>query len=150
MPFLEQLFGGGVGKLVRDVVGTFHLSPQAQKEFEEQIAVRAHELALKDKELEFKLMDLQTKEIEAASANIRAEAQSGDTYTSRARPTFLYLIYCVLAWNYMLIPIIQLAKGQPPAPINLPGDLITLFGMGYLGYVHSRGREKAGGSGGLW
>lgn len=142
MGLLDSIVGGGLGKLVKDVVGTFKLSPEAKLEVEREITARSHELEMKSKELEFKLLDYQAKEIEAASANIRAEAQSGDKYTQRARPTFLYLIYVVLAFNYILIPIIMLFKGQPPAPINLPADLLVLFGSGYLGYAYVRTRDK--------
>jgi hypothetical protein len=57
-------------------------------------------------------MDAESKAIEAASANIRAEAQSGDKWTSRARPTFLYLFYVILAINFILVPISQMIKGM--------------------------------------
>ena len=143
MGLMDSLFGGGVGKLVQDVVGTFKLSPAARQEFEKALEDHRFELEKLDRAYDSKLLDAQTKEIEAASANIRAEASSGDPYTSRARPTFLYLIYVILAWNYILIPTVLLFKGQPPAPINLPPDLLTLFGAGYLGYVHYRSKDKA-------
>ena len=146
MGFFDAIVGGGVGKLVKDVVGSFKLSPQAQLEFDAKIAEHQYALALKDRELEAKLAEFQAKEIESASANIRAEAGSADSYTSRARPTFLYLIYIILAWNYILIPTVLLFKAQPPAPINLPGDLLTLFGAGYLGYTHYRSADKKRGS----
>jgi hypothetical protein len=56
-------------------------------------------------------MDAESNAIEAASANIRAEAQSGNKWTSRARPTFLYLFYVILAFNFIFVPIEQMIKG---------------------------------------
>ena len=142
MSILGTLLGGGVGKLVKDIVGTFKLSPEAKLEFEREISAREHELALKDKELEMLLLAAQTKEIETASANIRAEAQTGDAYTSRARPTFLYLVYVILGWNYIILPVIQMAASQPIQPILFPEELIWLFGSGYLGYTGARSWDK--------
>ena len=142
MGILNAIIGGGIGKLVKDVVGTFKLSPEAKSEIDKQFEDHRFELEKLDREYETKLLDAQTKEIEAASANIRAESSSGDAYTSRARPTFLYLMYCILGWNYMLIPLLQFVTGKPPALIDLPADLLTLFGAGYLGYVHYRSQDK--------
>ena len=142
MGLLETIVGGGVGQLVKTVVGTFKLSPEAKAEIDKQIEDHRFELEKLDREYETKLLDAQTKEIEAASASIRAEASSGDPYTSRARPTFLYLMYCVLGWNYILIPLLQFTTGKPPMPVDLPADLLTLFGAGYLGYVHYRSNDK--------
>jgi hypothetical protein len=64
--------------------------------------------------LQERTMDAESKAIEAASANIRVEAQSGDKWTSRARPTFLYLFYVILAFNFILVPIGQMIKGMSP------------------------------------
>ena len=142
MSLLTTIFGGGVGQLVKDVVGTFKLSPEAKLEVEREMAAREHELRLKDYELEAKLLDAQTKEIEAASANIRAEAASSDKYTSRARPTFLYLMYIILAWNYIILPIVQMSSYQAIQPINFPEELVWLFGSGFLGYTGARSWDK--------
>lgn len=142
MSILGTLLGGGVGKLVKDIVGTFKLSPEAKLEFEREIAAREHELRLKDYELEARLIETQAKEVEIASANIRAEAATGDKYTSRARPTFLYLFYTILSWNFIVLPIIQMASKQPIQPILFPEELVWLFGSGYLGYTGARSWDK--------
>ena len=133
MPILDAIFGGGVGKLVKDVVGTFKLSPEAKMEFEKQIEEQKFELAKIDAELEGKLAD-------AASANIQAEAKSGDKYTSRARPTFLYIVEFILAWNYVVVPLFE------QQPVQLPEPLFWLFGSCMLGYVGARSWEKIAGA----
>ncbi|MBJ7255098.1 MAG: holin family protein [Sphingomonadaceae bacterium] len=87
---------------------------------------------------------------------VLAEAQSADPWTSRARPSFLYVMYAMLLWA---IPMGLIAAVQPEAAANiargmnaylngLPEPLYALFGTGYLGYTVarqwgiSRGMEK--------
>ena len=133
-----QIIGGGVGQLVKDVVGTFKLSPAAKLELDKELAAHEQELKLKDYEFQAKILEAQTKEIEAASANIRAEASSGDPFTSRARPTFFYL-------NYVFLPIAQMIKGIPITdlkPIEFPDIMWEIFVAGFLGYTAARSYEK--------
>ena len=132
MAFLDALFGGGVGKLVKDVVGTFKLSPEAKLEFEKALAENEFKLKQMDAELESKLAD-------TASANIRAETTSSDKFTSRARPMFMYTVNAILAWNYIVVPIF----GRNP--VELPEALFWLFGSSILGYVGARSWEKVSG-----
>lgn len=136
MSVLTSIFGGGLGQLVKDVVGTLKLSPAAKQEFELALATQAHEIALKQMELDAKVSEYQAREIETASANIRAEASSGDKYTSRSRPTFLYICYAILINNYIVFPW----SGR--FPIEFPEPLFWLMGVCITGYVASRGWEK--------
>lgn len=82
-----------------------------------------------------------------------AEAQSTDPWTSRARPSFLYVMYCMILWA---LPMGVLAAFNPDAAqaiaadINaylngLPEPLYALFGTGYLGYTAARQWGKAKG-----
>jgi hypothetical protein len=75
-----------------------------------------------------------------------AEARSQDRWTTRARPTFLYVMYALLLWS---IPMGIVAAINPPlatainhgmtAYLNaLPEPLYALFGTGYLGYTFAR------------
>lgn len=77
---------------------------------------------------------------------ILAEAQSADPWTSRARPSFLYVIYAIILWA---IPMGLIAAVRPEAAANiaagmnaylngLPEPLYALFGTGYLGYTAAR------------
>lgn len=85
---------------------------------------------------------------------IEAEAGSADAWTSRARPTFLYVMYVLLLWS---IPMGVLAAFRPEmakeigAGMNaylagLPEPLYALFGTGYLGYTIARQWGKATGT----
>jgi len=133
MPLLDSLLGGGVGQLVKDVVGTFKLSPEAKMEFDKQMAENEFKLKQMDAELESKLAD-------TAAQNIQAEEKSGDKYTSRARPTFLYIVEFILFWNYVVVPLFK------QTPVTLPDPLFWLFGSAILGYTGARTWEKLAGA----
>jgi len=141
MGWLAKLFGGNisnVGDLFSKVVGTFKLSPEKAAELEALKENNKEKLAELDIQLQQQLNDAVTKEIEAASANIRAEAQTGDKYTSRARPSFLYVMLAIFIFNYMVFPL----AGR--APLNYPEPLFWLFGSCMLGYTGARTWEKIG------
>ena len=102
-----------------------------------------------------------TQELQAIQARLSAivaEAGSTDPWTSRARPSFLYVMYALLLWA---LPMGLLAAFRPEtarailslfAPgtaetiagamtaylRGLPEELYALFGTGYLGYTAAR------------
>lgn len=84
--------------------------------------------------------------IEVRLAAIVAEANSKDPWTSRARPSFLYVMYVMIL---CALPMGILAAFEPQtardiaAGMNeylggLPEPLYALFGTGYLGYTAAR------------
>ncbi len=84
--------------------------------------------------------------IEARLSAIVTEARSPDPWTSRARPSFLYVMYAMIMWA---VPMGVLAAFSPQtardiglgmnAYLNgLPEPLYALFGTGYLGYTAAR------------
>lgn len=104
------------------------------------------------------LLKLQgTQELEAVRTQLSAliaEAQSPDPWTSRARPSFLYVMYAIILWS---IPMGLIAAVQPQmahdiaggmnAYLNgIPRPLWALFGTGYLGYTAARQWGKARGT----
>lgn len=103
---------------------------------------------------QLKLMELQQqgqlKELEVAMSAIIAEAQSSDPYTSRARPSFLYVIYVLLLASLpmgVLFAINPEVAGQVTAGFKawleaIPEPYIQLFGVGYLGYSAARSIDK--------
>ena len=86
---------------------------------------------------------------------IVAEAQSEDPWTSRARPSFLYVMYILLLWSIPmgLIAAVRpemaqaIAAGMRAYLQAIPEPLYMLFGTGYLGYTAARswGKAQAGG-----
>lgn len=94
------------------------------------------------------------EELKQSLSAVLAEAQSLDPWTSRARPTFLYVIYVFIL---MAIPIGILSVFNPQAAIaiasgtrswlsSIPDSFVNLFGMGYLGYAGARTFDKWKGS----
>ncbi|MEM7046977.1 MAG: 3TM-type holin [Pseudomonadota bacterium] len=89
-------------------------------------------------------------ELETRLKVILAEATSEDKWISRARPTFLYVIYaviglCVLAgiasiWWPSHVAIATAGFGG--ALMAVPDSLWALFGAGYLGYSAVRSYDK--------
>lgn len=90
------------------------------------------------------------KELEVRMSAIIAEANSKDPWTSRARPSFLYVVYLIIL---AAIPMGFLHALRPEIAVNvsagfqnwlaaIPGDMWWLFGAGYLGYTGGRTLEK--------
>ncbi len=90
-----------------------------------------------------------TQELEAVKTQLTAivsEAQSADPWTSRARPSFLYVMYTLLLWSIPmgLIAAIQpemaraISSGMTGYLASIPEPLYALFGTGYLGYTAAR------------
>ena len=84
--------------------------------------------------------------IKTQMAAVLAEAGSTDPWTSRARPSFLYVMYALLLWS---IPMGLIAAAQPQMAeaigrgmnaylAGIPEPLYALFGTGYLGYTVAR------------
>ncbi|MEZ5735910.1 MAG: holin family protein [Novosphingobium sp.] len=104
------------------------------------------------------LLKLQgTQEMELLQTQLSAivaEANSADPWTSRARPSFLYVMYALILWS---LPMGALSVLDPDAAsaislgmrayLNaLPEPLYVLFGTGYLGYTAARQWGKVSGS----
>lgn len=86
------------------------------------------------------------KLIEAKLSAIIAEANSEDKWTSRARPTFLYVVYTIIL---AAIPMGVLHAVDPVTAANvaegfkqwlaaIPQEMWWLFGTGFLGYTGAR------------
>ncbi len=86
------------------------------------------------------------EQIRAQMSAILAEAGSADPWTSRARPSFLYVMYILLLWSLPmgLIAAIRpqaaedIANGMNAYLAGIPEPLYALFGTGYLGYTMAR------------
>lgn len=81
---------------------------------------------------------------------IIAEAQSQDKWTSRARPSFMYVIYFMIL---AAVPMGILYAFQPETADGIaagmkkwleaiPEEMWWLFGAGYLGYTGARTIDK--------
>ena len=93
-------------------------------------------------------------QIQARLSAIVAEANSADPWTSRARPSFLYVMYALILFS---VPMGLIAAFNPQTALAigqgmtaylgaLPEPLYALFGTGYLGYTAARQWGKVRGS----
>lgn len=86
---------------------------------------------------------------------ILAEANSGDPWTSRARPSFLYLMYLVILMCvagaiigiWWPDHVATAASNLTNLLMAIPESLWWLFGAGYLGYTGARSMDKWRGAG---
>jgi hypothetical protein len=94
--------------------------------------------------------DGELKELELSMSAIVAEAKSADPWTSRARPTFLYVVYVMILAS---IPMgilsafkpdlaVSIAKGMQAWLSSIPDGLWATFGIGYSGYSIARSWDK--------
>lgn len=98
--------------------------------------------------------DQEMQTLTAQMQAIVAEAQSADPWTSRARPSFLYVMYALLLWSIPmgLIAAVNpamaqgIGSGMTAYLRGIPEELYALFGTGCLGYTAARAWGKAKGS----
>lgn len=84
---------------------------------------------------------------------IIAEANSPDPYTSRARPSFLYVVYILLLWSipmgvmFVVNPAVaeRFIEGFKLWLSAIPEPVLTLFGVVMTGYIGGRSWEKVKG-----
>ena len=84
---------------------------------------------------------------------IIAEAQSADPWTSRARPSFLYVVYILLLWSIPMGVLTVFAPERAAAftigfkawMASIPEPVLALFGTVMTGYVIGRSWEKVRG-----
>lgn len=90
------------------------------------------------------------KELETRMSAIIAEAKSADPWTSRARPSFLYVMYLMIL---AAIPMgilasfdpakaVQIATGMKAWLTAIPDGMWATFGIGYTGYSVARSMDK--------
>lgn len=93
-------------------------------------------------------------ELQLQMSAIVAEANSSDPWTSRARPSFLYLFYAIIAFMVVVAPMLgiwypdkmdlffmNVSKGFS----SIPDALWATFAAGYLGYSGSKSFEAVKG-----
>ncbi len=139
-PLLIPLFG----KVV-DTVANF-IDPAKKAEAELAILKLQQDGA-------FREIEAALKTAEMAKDTIVAEASSQDKWTSRARPSFMYVIYILILSS---IPMGALHAFDPTTAAAItvgfkawlaaiPAEMLALFGVGYVGYTITRGQEKKAG-----
>lgn len=96
----------------------------------------------------------QLDELKLSLSAIIADSQSTDPWTSRARPTFLYVVYILLLWSLPMGVLFvfnpeaaeQFTEGFQQWLAAIPESVLTLFGVVMTGYVAGRSWEKVRGA----
>ena len=96
----------------------------------------------------------QFREIEVSLKAIITEAQSSDPWTSRARPSFLYVVYILILFSLPMGLISafspetarDIAAGMKEWLNAIPASIVDLFTFVMLGYVGARSVEKVKGA----
>lgn len=113
----------------------------------ERIEISKQEMKLKLQEM---VQKGEFKTLQQQMLVMVEEARSKDKWTSRARPSFLYVMYIVIM---MAFPMGIITAVSPETATHLtegvnawlhamPKDLWYLFGAGYLGYSGARSFDK--------
>jgi holin (3TMs family) len=133
---VQDIIGGTFLDSLKGLIGEFHLSKEDQAKFSE--AIDANKTVIDAKQIEYqeKLEDSYQTELNTASANIRAEMATGDKFTVRARPSYIYWCELILGVNFILFPLLG------KTPVNFPDALYWLFGTCILGYTGARSWDK--------
>lgn len=135
--------------IIEKVIGTVSNFLDPSKKAEAELAI----LKLQQ-DASFREVENELERLKVASANITTEGGSTDPWTSRARPTFMYVIYILIL---SAIPMGILSAWSPDTAIAvttgfkawldaIPGDMLALFGVGYVGYAGARSLEKIKGA----
>lgn len=90
------------------------------------------------------------EEVKTALSAIIAEAQSADQWTSRARPSFLYVVYTLILASLPMAVVYVYSPETAQGLVDgfhkwldaIPDKYIDLFGIGYLGYTGARSLDK--------
>ncbi|MDT8419342.1 MAG: holin family protein [Desulfuromonadales bacterium] len=90
------------------------------------------------------------RELETRMSAIIAEAKSADPWTSRARPSFMYVIYVMILFSIPMgivaafapTQAMLVAEGMKAWLSAIPDGLWATFGIGYTGYSVARSMDK--------
>ena len=90
------------------------------------------------------------KELETRMSAILAEAQSKDPWTSRARPSFMYVMYTMILASIPMGVLhafdpamaVSIADGMKAWLSAIPQEMWMLFGVGYTSYTYARSKDK--------
>lgn len=91
------------------------------------------------------------KELEIGMSAILAEAQSEDPWTSRARPSFMYVFYGVIISLTIVAPLVGVFHPEAMSQFFLnvkagfeaiPEPMWWTFTAGFLGYTGARSYDK--------
>ncbi len=142
---LAQILGGTLGESVKGIVGAFKADPTKIAELKSLVDQNAAVLAEKQLELEGKIQDAISQEIQSAAEIIKAEANSQSWLPRNVRPLLLMMWGSVITFN-LVVPIIARFWIPTLEPLKLDSWVYELTAIGFTGYVTARTWEKVKGA----
>jgi hypothetical protein len=144
MSIFSEIIGGNLGKLFKDVMGSFKLDPAVKAQMEKEIDDHAQEIALKQMELQNEAEKREANLVSAQRDIMVAEMNQGDTFTKRARPMVVYAGLLFMLLDYVILPYISFFNGKPLPSIEMPGEFWWAW-TGVVGvWMIGRTMEKRG------
>lgn len=131
---IQSLIGGTIADAFAKIVGVFKADPN--KVLEAQT-----ELAKIQIELQGKLVDQVSTEMQSAAEIIKAEAQSQSWLPRNVRPLLLLIWGLVISVN-IFIPVVARFWVPTIQPLIVPDWVYKLVAIGFTGYVTARTWEK--------
>jgi hypothetical protein len=128
MSILTEILGGGLGQLIKDIIGQFKLSPEKKAELEAAVEANDQAIRMKEYELTVKAMEAEAAVVDAQKAIIVAEMNQSDPYTKRARPTIVYAGLLAIFLVNVILPYISYFTKAVVPPIELPSDFWYVWG----------------------
>lgn len=130
---LSDVLGTSLLDSVKNIIEQFHMSPDDKAKLQAQLEAQKDQFTAAENDYNAKLNDI-------AGQNIRAEEQSGDKFTERARPAVIWVGLLMFFWNYCLVPTAGLHWHVVSIPI--PDTFSEIWGVVVTGYVFSRSADK--------
>lgn len=146
MSVIGTILSGGLNKIVGsigNVIDSVHTSAEEKAKLEQakmQIELEARRAMV---EINMEMEKAYMADLADLREQIKLELSSDDPYVRRARPTFMYIMYAVIVFNFV-VPSVVTFWAIPLKQIEVPTDLWYIFGGMFLGYSYLRTKEKIG------
>lgn len=144
-----QGVGQGVGQGIAAVVNAIKgRNPEDAAKLQE-LLTKHEDLIVQTQADLAKQQSVENIELNAtAGQNVRADAQSGDKFTSRARPGIIWVGLFIMSWSYVVIPMLAI-HWTYLKPVDFPSMFWEVWGIVATGVVMTRTADKLfGGAGG--
>lgn len=130
---IKDVLGSSLLDSIKGIISEFHMSPEDKAKLQAQLDEQKDRFTAAENDYNIKLNDI-------AGQNIRAEEQSGDKFTMRARPAVIWVGLIMFAWNYCIVPTAGIHWHVPALPI--PDTFSEIWGVVVTGYVFGRTVDK--------
>ena len=128
LSFISSIFKPAV-----DLVDELHTSDEEKLTMKNKLVSMQNDFA-------GKVLEYETKLMEAQAGIIKAEAQGHSWIQRNWRPVLMLTIVAIVANNYLLFPYMQ-AFGIKAVQLDLPDHLWNLMKIGVGGYILGRSGE---------